>query len=159
MQDNEEVVEPDAILLQFAAELPITIKNVVLPRCCSGLGLLEGRPGQDFFETLRSTLKCERHRERPWKVAILCGVMELALEHEEGDQAWLSELAAKYPEDETFAHMALQAPLKDKHWQLAREEFAQLRAGILSSQALRAWQMYLMAKYPTRIPSFRNPFV
>ena len=157
MQNNEGLIEPDAALIQFAAGLPITIRNVVLPRCAIAVDLLEGRPGQDFLETFKSVLNCKRPTERPYKVALLCGVMEFALEHEAGDQAWLEKLAAEHPENDYFARMALQAPLKDKHWQIAREQFAELRSGILSSPALRAWQNYLMVKYPARIPSFPLP--
>jgi hypothetical protein len=147
MQEND-INEPDTIFIRFAAGLPITVQSVVLARCCIGLGLLEARPGQDHLATLRSALGADTQIVRPYKVALLSGIMELALEHEEGDPAYLSKLAKDHPDVDSFERMALQAPLKDKHWQIAREQFAELRAGILSSQALRAWQKYLMVKYP-----------
>lgn len=149
-----EIKEPDAILIEFAAQLPITIKDVVLPCCCMAFDKLSGTRGQDYFETFCSLLASDQHVVRPYKVAVLCGAMELALEREAGADSYLEKLAKEHPGETTFARMALQAPLKDKHWQQAREQFADLRSAVLSSQALKAWQHYLMVKNPIRLPSF-----
>jgi hypothetical protein len=116
------------------------------------LDLIEGKPGH-FPETFRSTLSSDSQIVRPYKVALLSGVMELALEHEQGGAELYQKLSKENPGTESFERMALQAPLKDRHWQASREQFSELRAGPLSSQTLRAWQNYLMVKYPAQIPS------
>ena len=144
------MTEPNEILFDFLERLPITIKEVVLARTCMAFGKLGLEPEQDLMATLR-TVAGHSPTDLPFRISALCGAVELALIHEQNDEDIYKRLSAEHPESELFAKMALQAPLKDKHWQSSVESFALLRSGPLSAPALRAWLFHLRAKHPIRI--------
>lgn len=136
---------PLDILREFGLGLPTTMRDVVLARCCMGFGLLEGKANQDIPGDFAKALSGIDTIEAGYRCAAWCGVMELALFDEPNENGWIDKLAAEHPGNDTFTRMALQQPLKRKHWQDAAAQFHDLRQGVLSPEALRLWQTRRLA--------------
>jgi len=150
---------PADILKEYAASLPTTISGVILASCAIAFGRLEERSGQDFLGTFNSILDEVDGHDRCYRCALVCGAMELALQRSErvDDEELFTSLAEKH-DSELFKTMALQAPLRKRHWQDAAERFESLRQGDLSARNLRRWLEKWMVENPPRIPGFyRNP--
>jgi len=139
----------DQILAEFARRLPPTIRDVVLARCVLPfrfpLDRLRQEPMLDLFlETL-----ADDNVHVAARIAMVCGVMELALETD----PWMVEFKQDLATDvggEFFQTEALRAPMQERHFDQERDKFAALRAGPLSSHALRLWQNKLAAEQSVR---------
>jgi hypothetical protein len=140
-------MNPDDALKQFAQKLPDTIKDAILVRCIGPFGLFTLDPKQDYFAKFCSIIDDAPPRYRAEECAMLIGVMDLALEHSEGDAEFYSEVAKEtgLKEAET---MALRAPLRDRHFLAARAEFDEMRTTVLSAKALYVWQLRLKLADP-----------
>jgi hypothetical protein len=139
------MVEPGEALIDFATNLPDTIRVVILMRCLIPFDRLETRSDQDHLSDFASIIKARDPITRSYRVAAMVGAMTLAFQTEEGDAEFYQKLYEKHPEP-IFQTMALRAPLRERHWRLAHEAFLTLLQGPLSPQSLRAWQAHLMEK-------------
>lgn len=148
----KEIPEPDDALLAFLEKLPLTIKGSVF---AGGLSCALRLLGYEAFEVmmnlenlvplLRKTLKEGYAEQRACKCAMIIGVVEFSLEHPEGDKEFYEKLWKKYG-DTLFRDTALRAPLRDRHFAGANEEFRSLRETDLSARFLQLWQDCLRAK-------------
>lgn len=129
---------PDEVLLHFIERLPTTIRDIVLARCCKAFGRLQLIPNQDLFATFRAILREAEDEARAYSCAKMIAVVELALQ----DDGWRCEAAFDRDLCEAtgarrFSTIDLQAPLAQKLWQAAQNEFTALRGGPLSIGSLQ----------------------
>jgi hypothetical protein len=74
---------------------------------------------------------------------MLAGVVELALETPKGDEQYYREMWEQHGV-EPFQKMALQAPLRDRHYQTARDDFRKLRESRLNARTLYLWNSFVV---------------
>ncbi|BAV45284.1 Peptidase M23B [Mesorhizobium loti] len=139
MPDNDRPTPPDERLIEFLDGLPVTIRDGVLFRCCFGL------EAGDFAElgtidnlTILKVFLDEHPRHRGYRCAQLIGVLEIVLVPPKGNE----ELNQKIYEEtghEAFRDAAIRAPLNERHFELARQQFAELRRTSLSPEVLSLW--------------------
>jgi hypothetical protein len=124
-------------VLQFVERLPTTIRDVILARFCMAFGRLQPAANQDLSATFRSILLMPGCEGRAYACARVVAVLELVL-HEDSVciQAALARELAETTGFRRFSSIDLGAPLPQKHWQHAREEFLALRRTSLSVDSL-----------------------
>ena len=143
-------ISPGDAIKNFAAELPDTIKVAILVGCTmvffepSLESFFKERNHQKKFNSILDDI---RPRHRAAECAKLIGVMELTLEHSEGDEKFYKELAEETGLKE-MSEMAMRAPLRDRHFRAARAKFYEMRETVLSARALRLWQLLLEDQDP-----------
>jgi|SRR5208282_2485118 len=137
--------EPDEVLLDFLAKLPITIKEAVLFQSCFGMQIFDlmvlGE--RDYLNELRKLLNDYDDASRAFKCAQLIGVVELVLEPDVTDLEQLNQELYDETGVEEFRDAAMRQPLSKRHYEIARKEFYELRQAALNAQALRMWQNFL----------------
>jgi hypothetical protein len=131
------VEAPDEVLLHFIDRLPTTIRDVILARCCMAFERLDFTRNQDLSGTFRAILVAPRGKVAVYRCAKMAAVVELALyEYGEADtNSIVSELHATTG-SHRFDENSLKAPLAQRHWQAAYDEFLSLRGGALSTRSL-----------------------
>lgn len=143
---EELIDQPDAVLLIFVDGLPDTIRDIIIPQACIAYGRFEARPGFDYRAAFAELLRTRDDSWRMFDVARMVGVIETLLIIDPLHRTLHEKLAAEHQDVEFFAVSALQAPLKEKHYERARDDFHLLREGPLSPSALRLWWLHLQAE-------------
>jgi hypothetical protein len=137
---------PRDVLIDFLGALPTTIKENVLALCLMAFDAYPyGDPSLDLLALVPATLDARYPALAGHRCAMLSAVIEVALAEEAHSQGEFYTQMAKEDDAEIFAKMAAQAPLKERHSERARRQFAELRDGPLSPRALRAWSLRQMA--------------
>lgn len=127
---------PDLTLLHFIERLPTTIREVVLARCCQAFGRLQLRAHQDLFATFRAIVLVPDLELRAYACAKMAAVLELALHDEFAESHSTLAQELDTAAGRQVGSLDLQTPLAQKHWRVAREEFAALRRDGLAVDAL-----------------------
>lgn len=139
----------DVVLIDYVEGLPTTIKDVVLARCCMAFDKLEFGHDENLLALFTSIIQ-PAGRASPigiiYECAKMIGVISLALETGTLDYEAFYRHLHEQTGGQMFNEMSLRAPLADKHWQAAREQFQSLLEGPLSPPSLRSWQDQLMVK-------------
>lgn len=131
--------DPSDVLLKFVARLPTTIRYVILARCCMAFGRLHVTQRQDLLATFRAILTTPVGEQRAYVCAMMTSVVELALHHNGADsQASLVRLLSESPAGQAFGSFDPEAPLVQKHWEAAREDFQALRRSELGTPSLHS---------------------
>jgi hypothetical protein len=143
---------PADLLKAFAANLPTTIRDLILARCCIGFGRLEGRPNQDLLAAFDEIMDEVKGHELAYRCAMMAGAMELALQNEGPDPESFNREMYEQLGNPMFKAKELQAPLDKRHWAQAVEEYDVLRSAGLHPYALRLWQLDYLAANPPRMP-------
>jgi hypothetical protein len=128
---------PDHVLMRFVERLPTTIRDVILARCCMAFGRLQ-RPNQDLVGTFRSILTAPSGEARAYMCAKMVAVVELALHADVDSRDPHDDESADAATPHPFWNAALKAPLIQKHWRAARNEFLSLRKDMLSVDSFQA---------------------
>jgi hypothetical protein len=125
---------PDDALLDFVDELPATVKDLILARCCMAFGRLQPVPRQDLSATFRAIVRAGDAVQAAYTCAQMVAVLELVLCSPDAPlpAAWHEAAAAQ-----RLYNIDMQSPLTRKHWEAAHEGFSRLRATLLHSQSLR----------------------
>ena len=142
--------EPDEILKSFVHGLPTTIREVIHAQCCIAFDHFEAKPGFDFssaFDELIDQSKKGRETWRALQVAKMLGVIDVLLVPDPLFREVHEKLAEEHDEP-FFAEMALRAPLRERHFERARQEYLELRDGPLAPETLRTWWNILQARNP-----------
>jgi hypothetical protein len=127
----------DEALLHFIERLPTTIRDIILARCCMAFERLHFTPNQDLFRTFRAILMAPQGKARVYTCAKMAAVVELALyEYGEGDQESIASELLEATGSHRFKNNGLEAPLAQRHWQAACEDFHSLRQGALGAKSL-----------------------
>jgi hypothetical protein len=137
--------EPDEVLFTFLAKLPPMVKDSVLAGCMLAFELARLDPEQNKLDDLRSLLEKRALRDRHYQCAMMIAVVELCLEHSEGDAEYYQELYEKTSLKELL-EISLRAPLRDRQFENARVAFRELREGILSARILHIWHGFLLRR-------------
>jgi hypothetical protein len=143
----EDIDDPGTVLKKFAAGLPGTIKDAVLVQCIDAFDLFRFDPKLDLFAMYCSIIDDARPHRRAIECAKLIGVMELALEHDEGDAEFYAKIAKETGSTEIEV-LGLRAPLRVRHYRSARESFRKIREASLSPRMLFLWNLHLQAEDP-----------
>jgi len=153
MEWPEGVPEPDDALLSFLEKLPPTIKDSVFAGGPSSALRMLGYGGPSGLDLIMDFPNMASHVRTALKEAtdpaclcvMMIGAVEFALEHPEGDEEHYKELFEEYGVP-VFRDIALRAPLRDRHFEAAREEFRSLRKTVLSAGFVRIWDSFLRAR-------------
>jgi hypothetical protein len=125
---------PVDALLDFAEQLPTTVKQVILARCCMAFGRLQPDVQQDLFATFRAIVVSAEAGQAAYVCAQMAAVLELTLCSPEAPlpREWYRAAA-----DQRLDRIDLDSALAQKHWRAAQDEFARLRNTLLHPQSLR----------------------
>lgn len=128
------IESPVDALLDFVEQLPTTVKDVILARCCMAFDRLQPDPQQDLFGTFRAILVRGDAEEAAYACAQMTAVLELTLCSPEVrlPKEWYEAAVAERLDD-----VDLESPLPQKHWSAAQDDFARLRSTRLHPQSLR----------------------
>jgi len=119
--------------LDFVEQLPTTVKDVVLARCCMAFDRLQPDPQQDLSATFRAIIVSGDDGQTAYTCAQMAAVLELILCSPE----------ARLPRGGCEAATGQRlggtwgSPLAQKHWSAAQDDFARLRTTALHPQSLR----------------------
>jgi hypothetical protein len=142
---------PDEALLDFVGRLPAAMRDLVLARCCMAFDRLHLTPKQDLLATFRAILMTPDGDARAYMCAKMSAVVELALREDgEAVQAAIARASFETAGPDRCDGISLQAPLTQKDWDTARDEFLALRAHALSIKSLH--HMLTQASRPPRQP-------
>jgi hypothetical protein len=134
------VADPKAIILEFLGNLPATISEHILSLCLMGFEVYPiDDEAPDLLKLIPALMETRVPSLEGYKCAMVASVIDVAL----ADPGFDSEKFFQELSDNTgsmvFSRAAAQAPLKKRHIEAARMEFARLREGPLSVGSLRDW--------------------
>lgn len=136
---------PNEALFSFIESLPLTIREKVSYRLLD----LFSASGSDAAAGVRALLFTDSPNRQAKAAILVSGALDYVLSDTMtgGDADILAMIGEE--EDSAFLKgLAAQAPLAERHFQVAQSAWKSLRAGALSAEALRRFQEQQWARTP-----------